>query len=234
MAPISIQFQLDDQTPTTATLPSDFKLNDFQAAIKDLFGDKYWMYSFICHGKSFDAKNEIEIEQMKTNLVPGMTLFMYMRAKGGGMNSMGTTFVNVADESCRKRLEFSRDKNGPAWYVARPGLCLEGQCQTGKCEAYKKTVIVNIGFKKFDLNREKKSLSKCPQCQSYIRPITCAFNRCEWRYEGQMQTTEDDEPTEFSIAWRKADCAYYRFDPDKGESVNWIYLVLEAKAHQRQ
>lgn len=91
-------------------------------------------------------------------------------------------------------------------------------------------IIATIGLEKIDLNREKRLLSRCPQCQSYVNPITSGFNNCQWRHEGQIQRTEDDKPTPLSIDWKEADDAYHRFDPTKGESVDWIYLVLEAKA----
>ncbi|UJR07045.1 hypothetical protein I4U23_011333 [Adineta vaga] len=144
------------------------------------------MYSFICHGRMFDLQSEREFHEMKRLITPKTTLFAIARTKGGGgMGADGSEFVNVHNSSFLKRLEWSHQ--APVWRIARPGLCLEGCCKNEKCTAYDRLVIINIGLVKFTLNTEKKTLSKCPQCQNYVNPITCAFNRCQWRYKGQYE-----------------------------------------------
>ncbi|CAF1158323.1 unnamed protein product [Adineta ricciae] len=228
MSSIPVQFQLDDQQPVEYKLSPTCTLTDFTRIIKNIYKERYWMYSFICHGKMFDLQSEEEFQGMKRLITPKTTLFAVVRTKGGGFGFGGSRFVNVHNNNLLKRYEWS-DK-APVWRVVRPGLCLEGYCQNVNCTAYNHQVIINIGLVKFDLNLQKAALSKCPQCQKYVNPITCAFNRCRWKYHGQLELNKNEVPSSVKTNWKTADDAYYRFDSDTEEPVTWLQLIFEARA----
>ncbi|CAF1176120.1 unnamed protein product [Rotaria sp. Silwood1] len=115
----------------------------------------------------------------------------------------------------------------PRWRRARRGLCLEGQCPTSACEAFNRTVIMSLGFRRFDmLSDVGLATTKCPICKQYVEPVTCSFNNCWWRYEG-IKRSQSQAPESCSCDWKHADDAYYRFDENHGEEVSWLKLVFE-------
>ena len=223
MATIPIQFQYEDHQPVPSKFPMNCTFSNFETILKGIYGDDYWRYSFVCHGKSFDVDNEDNLAQMKPLLVPKTTVFTHVRTKGAG-----SIFADVTQVKSMKRIEFS--KAAPPWRVAWPGLCLEGVCKNGKCEAHEQMVIANLGITEFSLNTEKKKFSKCPRCQEYFKPVTCAFNRCEWKYHGQIENDDDDEPKEVATDWTKADHAYHRFDDDPTNTLSWLELIFEVRS----
>ncbi|CAF0820216.1 unnamed protein product [Adineta steineri] len=142
----------------------------------------------------------------------------------GGL--IGLKFVDVSDNEALKRIGWSR--TAPRWRRARHGLCLEGLCKNKKCEAYKGTVIMPIGYKKVSmLDDSLDKITKCPVCKEYVNPITCAFNNCWWRYDG-VQNCKNGPSKKCSGDWRRADDAYHRFNEYQGEMITWKKLTLEA------
>ncbi|CAF3437182.1 unnamed protein product, partial [Rotaria sp. Silwood2] len=143
-------------------------------------------------------------------------------------NKLGKTFVNLSKDKDPKRIKWSLD--GPNWRIARPGICLEGRCINESCPADKQLVVINVGIRKFDLLVDSARTSRCPECTRYVEPITCAFNNCCWRWEGQIQSADGVEPTVLSGNWKPADNAYHRFEENVNGLVTWLQLILEAKS----
>ncbi|CAF1536743.1 unnamed protein product [Rotaria sordida] len=149
---------------------------------------------------------------------------MALRLRGG---NLGVDFVDLSDGSGLKRLNWST--SAPEWLIASPGLCLEGQCTNRSCKAYSQTVIMNIRFKKFDmLLGVNETTCKCPMCQKYVKPKTCAFNRCWWCWKGVKEGGAGEPPKPCSGNWKEADNAYHRFDEQISGSVTWRQLIIEA------
>ena len=142
-------------------------------------------------------------------------------------NKPGMTFVNLNNDHGPKRIEWSY--SAPKWRTARPGICLEGKCRTESCKAKGELVVINIGIKNYNLLTESRKMSRCPECSGYVEPIICAFNRCEWRWEGLTQSEEGSEPKEVSGEWKVADNAYHRFDENISGTIRWLHLILEAR-----
>ena len=142
----------------------------------------------------------------------------------GGL--IGLKFVDVSDDQALQRIGWSR--TAPSWRRARHGLCLEGLCKNNQCAAFNRTVIMPVGYKKFDmLDDSVETITKCPACKKHVTPVTCGFNNCWWRYNGS-QNVENSPARPCSSDWRQADDAYYRFDEQHGENVSWKKLVFEA------
>ena len=145
-----------------------------------------------------------------------------------GLGSLGAKFVDVSNESSLKVAQWSKT-SGPKWWRAGRGLCLEGICRNGTCQANDKRVIMWLGYTEFDVVRDSgKSTTKCPMCFKYVDPITCSFNNCWWRWSGKKRVNDCAEPIECFGDWKYADDAYYYFDENQSGTVQWLKLILEA------
>ncbi|CAF4971993.1 unnamed protein product, partial [Rotaria sp. Silwood1] len=128
-------------------------------------------------------------------------------------NKLGLYFVDACDTGGLKRHEWG--SNSPDLHSTNHGLCVEAVCTNGHCEAYQKTVFINIGFGQFHLvGGTNANASKCPVCDHYVKPKTCAFNNCKWRWWGIQQPQEGQPPKRLSADWKVADNAYHRFKED--------------------
>ncbi|CAF1206139.1 unnamed protein product [Rotaria sordida] len=142
---------------------------------------------------------------------------------------MGSRFVNVGNGKGLTRIEWST--TAPRWRRTIPGLCLEGQCSNSECEAYDRSVIMCIGYRKFDILADAdETTTVCPICKQFVEPKTCAFNNCWWRYEGiqQAEAGSSKPPKKCSNEWHKVDDAYHYFDEETSGTVTWKRLVVEA------
>ncbi|CAF3043807.1 unnamed protein product [Rotaria sp. Silwood2] len=143
-------------------------------------------------------------------------------------NKLGLYFVDASDTGGLKRHEWG--SNSPDEHLANHGLCLEALCTNSHCEAYQKTVIINMGFGQFDLvGGTNADVSKCPICDHYAKPKTCAFNNCKWRWWGIKQPQHGLPPKRISTDWKVADNAYHRLNEDENGSSRWRKLVFKAQ-----
>lgn len=152
----------------------------------------------------------------------GATLHLVLRLRGGGIS-----FTDFCQQP--KVIECNRSSKAPSWRKAKPGLSIEGKCSNVKCEAYKHTVIINMGVSVvFKLGVPiVKNPTNCPMCDCYVKLITCAFNNCEFRYFAFKETTMglSKEKSE----WKRVDDNYHRFDESNQASYN--SLLIETKYH---
>ena len=143
-------------------------------------------------------------------------------------DDFGVDFVDVSNGRGLKSADWSQD--GPRWRSASPGICLEGNCIKQSCPAFNQKVIINIGLRRFDLLVDTNaSTCKCPECGQYVEPISCAFNRCMWRWYGIKSPSPGLPPVEVAAEWKHAGNAYHYFDESVSGKVTWRQLVLEAK-----
>ena len=129
---------------------------------------------------------------------------MHLKLRGGAHS-----FCDISNEACIQQVQFT--KNAPRWRVVQYGINLEGRCDTKTCEAYKNRVYYPL---KQDLSNSKLhqdicscyicrdtkcsgsfvlvvTKARCPECLNEIKPISCGFYNCEWRYEGLKINGED-------------------------------------------
>jgi hypothetical protein len=147
--------------------------------------------------------------------------------------NLGTAFVDVSNESGLQHIKFSQ--TGPRWRIAEGGLCLEGKCLNASCVAYQQQVIINIGYKQFDvLTDANAQTSKCPVCLKYVEPATCGFTQCLWRWWGIKKPGSGLPPVELPPChWKEVVDDYVRFDEQRSGSVIWLKLILEASSMDR-
>lgn len=135
-------------------------------------------------------------------------------------------------QELNKPLKIKWKSNAPKWRVAFAGLCLEGKCRNKFCEAYEKMVVMNMGVPIiYHLYMPNQKPTNCPLCHEYVKPETCAFNNCKWRYVGIREYGNDKfkrvpSGDERNI-WNEVDNEYYRFEGFNNES--WLNLVLETR-----
>lgn len=108
--------------------------------------------------------------------------------------------------------------------MANRGLNIEGRCENKSCEAYQQWVICPKRFEAFNLMHDD---IKCPMCRAKVKPQTCGFYDCAWKFDG-TQTSNG-----FSIIslWQDASgYKYHRFKSDEYYgSVEWESLLIVAK-----
>jgi hypothetical protein len=92
-------------------------------------------------------------------------------------------------------------------------------------------VICNAGFTTFDLILDTMAGSKrvfpCPCCDNAIRPVTAAFNNCEWKFKGVK--INQGTPMEVKNDWQRAGNCYEFFKPDAANQVAWARLLITAR-----
>ncbi|CAF0889127.1 unnamed protein product [Rotaria sp. Silwood1] len=150
-----------------------------------------------------------------------------MQARNFGV--IGLRFVDVSNSTGLKRREWCKD--APRWRRTRCGLCLEGQCNNSECEAYNRTVIMPMGYTKFDVLLDPSDTKTvCPLCKTYVQPTNCGFNNCWWKFYGKKQDESNDKkpPQNCSSDWNQVDDAYHYFDQLKSGIAIWRQLVIEA------
>ncbi|CAF1291600.1 unnamed protein product [Rotaria sordida] len=145
------------------------------------------------------------------------------------IGSLGLRFVDVNNCQGLQRREWS--ETAPPWRRTRCGLCLEGKCTNSQCKAYNKTVIMPIGYKKFDVLLDcDETTTICPICKTFVQPSSCGFNNCWWRFEGRKQEANSNgrPPKKCSSNWSQVDDAYHYFDELQSGTVTWLQLIVEA------
>lgn len=142
-------------------------------------------------------------------------------------------FTDFADENMERR-EWS--SNAPKWRIAQRGLCVEGKCANEKCEANGNMVIVSMGFCSFSLPEDDCKVN-CPLCNEHVRPVTCAFNNCRWKWAGRKVEPLPNPPSVHrDKKWQTADDAYHLFKPNTGGSgkAQWLTLTIYAEDPKRE
>ena len=101
---------------------------------------------------------------------------------------------------------------------------MEGRCKNPFCNAYNKIVIMQMGTPiVYKLGFLHKKPTICPMCHQYVKPETCGFYECSFRFLGVMET--DNGPQKYKSEWRKISGGkYHRFDEEN--KCNWIMLIL--------
>ena len=66
----------------------------------------------------------------------------------------------------------------------------------------------------------------CPECEKPVKPTTCAFNNCEWRYKGRCDS-DDGTVVKTMEEWRTVGDVYERFEEES--KADWFTLFLETR-----
>ena len=162
------------------------------------------------------------------NITLDSTFHLVLRLSGGG-NPNAKSFADLSGGKT-ERLKWST--SAPKWRYTDKGLCIEGSCFNANCQAYNKMVIIQMGIGSFDLVMDEHQC-KCPLCKEYVKPITAAFNNCQYRWTGIKSGEKPGDPPitckeENFITVRDE---YLRFDEsDKKKGGNgmskWLRLVI--------
>jgi len=148
----------------------------------------------------------------------GSTLHLVLRLRGG---SNFIEFADIANRVGLKRQRFSSD--APDYRTVCWGLNIEGRCLApkGRCPAGKDRVIVMLHFGTFDLRADSDNL-ECPACGYQVKPITCGFSNCFWKWNGSKVDSSDNE-----CEWSHAEeGSYTTFDSKKTGIAKWFDLRI--------
>jgi len=154
------------------------------------------------------------------NLLHESTVHLVLRLRGGG--TIPRSFADVSNSSLLVQRHLS--SHGPRWRSCAKGLNVEGRCENHQCAAFGRMVIHREGFSLFNLRKDDV---KCPECSSEVKPVTCGFRNCAWKFEG----VKASDGVFVSSPWREAGGKnYHRFDSDEaGDSIEWISLLIMVK-----
>ncbi|CAH0491607.1 unnamed protein product [Peronospora farinosa] len=170
--------------------------------------------------KQLEDHRKLSYYKIKNN----SSLYLIARLRGGFSKapSASRSFVDVSNGSKVVKRELSH--TAPDWRECTKGLNVEGFCENVGCRAYGERIVHRMGFDYFNLMKENDV--ECPECNTEVKPITCGFYSCAWKFEG-IKTSDS-----FSISsrWQEAkeENIYHRFD-ERCNTVNWSSLVLMAK-----
>ena len=91
------------------------------------------------------------------------TMHLVLRLRGGGF--VPPKFVDLSNDAGKEQHQFGQ--SGPKWSRIGAGLFLDGRCKNKECEAFNKTVSINLGLGVFDyiLDLER---SICPMCKKFV------------------------------------------------------------------
>ena len=143
----------------------------------------------------------------------------------GGLKTV--KFADISKEVQTKKLEIYNKKNKCPWRIVRLGLNLEGKCFNEKCVAYKKTVIINKNFGRFDLIKQENEIL-CPMCNEIIEAQTCGFSGCSYCWSGKKfgKNGKVENVGEFGNWVEVKKKIYERFDPKNTLYADWISLTI--------
>ena len=114
---------------------------------------------------------------------PRDVLHLVLKLRGGGGYDKERMFVDMSNEAGLQHRQF--DPSAPEWRIADRGLNLEGRCTNADCEAFDEMVIMQMGYGVFDVLLDSNAdTTRCPCCDEFVQPLTCAFSRCEWKWSG--------------------------------------------------
>lgn len=134
-------------------------------------------------------------------------------------------FADVSNGSLLTQIKFSA---APDWRMCHRGLNIEGKCKNQDCAAYNRMVIERKSFETFNLLRDGNI--HCPMCDSDVKPITCGFYDCVWKFDGERAS----DKVFISSQWNDADGEiYHRFSADERHgSMVWESLLIVAKTRK--
>jgi len=200
--PLGIYIETPQGRRKSVTLPTNFNLNDFRNIIEKKVGNPE-LYDYSLGDVIFRTWNEEAFERQRSAIHDGVTVIMQYPPVG---------------------------PNNPTWRQASPGLCLEGVCLNGQCDAFEHKVIINQGIGKFNVvTNSTITTSKCPACGTSVSPTICAFYQCSWRFVGVKYDDSNkiaSSTTTTTTDWQNATNDYHRWEDNL---TSWVQLTIETR-----
>ncbi|CAF0781781.1 unnamed protein product [Brachionus calyciflorus] len=192
---------------------NDETIEELKEKVEEKEGIPPDLQRLIFAGRKLEDSNTLDYYSIEKEA----TLHLVLRMRGGG------DFVDF--EKSKPRV-YNWSRKAPKWRTARAGLCFEGKCVNYECKAFNEMVIINMEVPIiYQLGMPNQKETKCPQCDSYVKPITCGFNNCRWRFYGIKES--ENGPKRVSCEWKNVGDEYHRFDDDEESMCQWNSLVVE-------
>lgn len=185
---------------TTVNLPLNPTADDIKIQMHDQEGIPPDQQRLIFAGKQLEDQVPLSFYGIKNEC----SVQIILRLRGGG----GPCFVDVTKAEALRTAAWNIA--APDWRIADKGLTLEGLCQNQNCRAHQKMVIMNLGFRNFDLlSPSDKDTCTCPMCHYRVTPIKPGFNNCLWKISCVKQS---DPLSVIHRPWTKAEDKYTTYD----------------------
>jgi hypothetical protein len=196
------------------------KIEDLGAQIEDKIGIPKNIQKLTFAGKLLENGRTL----CDYNIQKDSTINLTTQILGGGERE-GSSFVDISNTAGKKEKGVGFD--GPDYLTICCGLNIEGKCTNSLCRANGKTVIHQVGMHVFDLILQQHNV-KCPICKKWIKPVTCGFYKCEYKYTGIKKERASFPPIKVHApAWTKTSPTKYEYyDPRKSRVVQWINLKI--------
>jgi hypothetical protein len=198
--PLGIYLETPQGRRKSATLPTNFNLDDFRNIIEKKVGNPEF-YDYSLGDVVFRTWNEEVFDRQRSAIHDGITLIIQYPPIGS---------------------------KSPPWRQASTGLCLEGVCLNAQCEAYEHKVIMNYGMEKFKAVIDSIiKPSKCPLCGASVQPTVCAFYQCSWRLIGVKHNDSNKSSSSSTTTdWQDATNDYHRLEDSL---TSWSQLTIETR-----
>lgn len=165
----------------------------------------------------YDSKQLDDQKSMNDyKIKKGSKLYLVVKLRGGD-NSF--PFVNIENDDNYKESLFSN--SAPDWRICKKGLNLEGVC---KCNGIKKQVIIPIGYGTFDFTFDLIQ-SVCPICNQFVKPISCGFTDCIWKFNG-IKVSKNGAPLYCCSEYKKVGNLYGYFKSNENNISDWTQLQI--------
>ena len=189
------------QRRTSATLLTNFSLNDFRKIIQKKVGNPDH-YDYSLGDVIFRTWSEEVFNRQRSAIHDGVAIIIECPSVGPG---------------------------SPPWRQPSAGLCLEGVCLDTECQAFEHKVVINQGLGSCRVMTDSTVISgNCPLCGGAVQPTFCAFYQCSWRVSGVRHEGSDATApsTANSTEWETVADEYYRW-PENLSS--WSQLTIETR-----
>ena len=210
-----INFRDNENNTKFVKVSKNQKIKDLKLKLSNECED----FDFYFNGKLLNSEKLLTDYEIISN----STIEMKNNLKGG---LKLLKFADVSKETQTKKLECYKKKNLCPWRIVRNGLNLEGKCLNEECVAYKKTVIINKKFGRFDLIQQESEIL-CKMCNKIIEAKTCGFCGCSYCFSGKkFENGKCVNVGEFGNWIEVKKKCYERFDPKSTEFADWVSLTI--------
>jgi len=184
--------------------------------------------------KTLQVNESDTLSQLKSKIfevfgISPHTQFLHCFGRDLDDDSRTLEGLGIKDESVIFIVQYAsaqRKKSLPEYHHqftdthTQDGLNYESVCNNSNCKAYQQTVVINLGFRKSVLQRDRWESNKCPMCDNTCGDITrVLFSKCAWQIKGYTEKGEKIQKQ--GVADKSTE-----EDPSPANQYKWSYLEI--------
>jgi len=155
--------------------------------------------------KTLQVNESDTLSQLKSRIfevfgISPHTQFLHCFGRDLDDDSRTLEGLGIKDESVIFIVQYAsaqRKKIQPEYYhqftdvQMQGGINYESVCNNPTCTAYQQKVVINLGFRKSILQKDRWECNKCPMCEHTCGDISrVVFSMCSWRIKGYTEKGE--------------------------------------------